>query len=65
MSRTYKDRGYRRRLVKNSLYKKQLNLWGEDFQHKRKDRQISRRLRAKLKDRYLKDSDVDESTRNN
>ena len=60
MSRTYKDRHYKRRQVKNSLYKKELSLWGEDFHHKRKDRQISRRLRAKLKDRFLKDSDVDE-----
>lgn len=60
MSRTYKDRGYRRRLVKNSLYKKELSLWGEDFHHKRKDRQISRRLRAKLKDRFLKEGDVND-----
>lgn len=60
MSRTYKDRGYRRRLVKNSLYKKELSLWGEDFKHKRKDKQITRRLRAKLKDRLLKESDKNE-----
>lgn len=60
MSRTYKDRGYKRRLVKNSLYKKELSLWGEDFKHKRKNKQINRRLRAKLKDRFLKDSNVNE-----
>ena len=60
MSRTFKDRGYRRRLVKNSLYKKELSLWADDFKHKRKIREINRRLRAKLKDKLLKDSDVDE-----
>ena len=60
MSRTYKDRGYQRRLVKNSLYKKELRLWGEDFHHRRKNKQINRRLRAKLKDKLIKDSDVDE-----
>ena len=60
MSRTYKDRGYRRRLVKNSLYKKELSLWGEDFHHRRKNKQITRRLRAKLKERFLKDSNVNE-----
>jgi len=54
MSRTYKDRGYQRRLVKNSLYKKELSLWGEDFKHRRKNKQITRRLRAKLKDKLLK-----------
>lgn len=58
MSRTYKDRpGYRRRLVKNSLYKKTLHIWGEDFTCKRKDRTLSRRLRRKLKtlDKGVKD----------
>ncbi len=50
MSRTYKDKpGYRRRIVKNSLYKKELSLLGEDFYGKRKDRTISRHLRRKLK----------------
>ena len=55
MSRTYKDRGWRRRIVKNSLYKKVLGLWGEDFKHKRKDREISRHLRSKLKGKVLKE----------
>lgn len=54
------NRGYRRRIVKNSLYSKELNMWGEEFHCKRKNRQINRRLRAKLKDKLLKDSDVDE-----
>lgn len=49
MGKTYKDRGRRRRIVKNSIYKKFLGLWGEDFHHKRKDREISRHLRVKLK----------------
>jgi hypothetical protein len=49
MSRTYKDRGYQFRKVKNSLYKKTLHLWNEDFNHKRKDKSLSRRLRVKLK----------------
>ena len=57
MSRTYKDKGHKRRIVKNSLYKKVLHLWGEDFNHKRKDRTISRHLRKKLKgdnnERYI------------
>jgi hypothetical protein len=57
MSRTYKDKGHKRRIVKNSLYKKFLHLWGEDFKHKRKDRTISRHLRKKLKgdnnERYI------------
>lgn len=48
MSRTYKDRGYRRRIVKNSLYQKMLKLWGEDFVHRKKDRTITKRLRRKL-----------------
>lgn len=48
MSRTYKDRMHRRRFVKNSLYKKVLKLWGEDFWHKKKDRTITKRLRRKL-----------------
>lgn len=48
MSRTYKYRGYRRRIVKNSLYKKMLGMWGEDFWHKKKDRTITKRLRRKL-----------------
>lgn len=51
MSRTYKDKAHRRRLVKNSLYKKMLHLWGEDFWHKRKDRTITKRLRRKLENR--------------
>lgn len=48
MSRTYKDRGYRRRIVKNSLYQKMLKLWGEDFVNRKKDRTITKRLRRKL-----------------
>lgn len=56
MSRTYKDRGYRRRLVKNSLYKKELHLWGEEFKHKTKDRTLNRKLRAKLKNNILKNT---------
>lgn len=54
MSRTFKDRGNQRRLVKNSFYKKELGLWGEEFNHRRKTKQIARRLRAKLKDKLLK-----------
>lgn len=49
MSRTYNHRGYQRRFLKNSLYKKELGLFGEEFYHKRKDRKISRHLRSKLK----------------
>ena len=52
MSRTYKDCGKginRRRIVKNSLYDKNLNIYGEDFYHRRKDRTLNRRLRKKLK----------------
>lgn len=49
MSRTYKDEGKNRRIVKNSLYKKELSMWGEDFYHKKKDKTISRHLRRKLK----------------
>lgn len=49
MSRTYNHRGYHRRIVKNSLYKKELGMLGEDFYHRRKDKTISRHLRAKLK----------------
>ena len=60
MSRTYKDRGYnrgyRRRIVKNSLYQKMLKLWGEDFMHRKKDRTITKRLRRKLE--RLGDIDV-------
>ena len=48
MSRTYKDRGKRRRIVKNSLYKKMLRMWGEDFWHRKRDRTITKRLRRKL-----------------
>ena len=55
MSRTYKDRGYRR-IVKNSLYQKMLKLWGEDFMHRKKDRSITKRLRRKLE--RLGDIDV-------
>lgn len=49
MSRTYKDRGHKRRIVKNSLYKKNLHIWGEDFSGKRKNKNLERRLRNKLK----------------
>ena len=49
MSRTYKDRHTKRRIVKNSIYKKVLNIWGEDFHHKRKDRNLNRLLRKRLK----------------
>lgn len=56
MSRTYKDRGYRRRIVKNSLYQKMLKLWGEDFTYKNKNRSITKRLRIKLE--KLGDEDV-------
>lgn len=48
MSRTYKDRGKRRRIVKNSLYKKMLRMWGEDFWHRKKDKTITKRLRRKI-----------------
>lgn len=48
MSRTYKYRRYRRRIVKNSLYQKMLKLWGEDFRYIKKDRNITKRLRRKL-----------------
>ena len=48
MSRTYKDRGYRRRIVKNSLYQKMLKLLGEYFRYRKKDRNITKRLRIKL-----------------
>lgn len=49
MSRTYKDRGKIRRIVRNSLYKKIVHVWGEDFKHKRKDKTMSRHLRNKIK----------------
>ena len=52
MSRTYKDCGKginKRRIVKNSLYKKVLHIYGEDFKHRRKDRTLNRRLRRKIK----------------
>ena len=48
MSRTYKDRGYRRRTVKNSFYQKMLKLLGEDFRYRKKDRNITKMLRRKL-----------------
>ena len=49
MSRTYKDRGKRRRIVKNSLYKKVLRIWGEDFSSKKgKKRILSKLLRRRL-----------------
>lgn len=48
MSRTYKDKVHRRRIVKNSLYQKMLKMWCEDFWHKKKDRTITKRLRRKL-----------------
>lgn len=50
MSRTHKDKpGRKRRLVKNSLYKKYVHVLGEDFKHKKKDKTITRVLRRKLK----------------
>lgn len=55
MSRTYKDIGRQLRIIKNSLYKKNLHLWSEDFGHRRKDRTISRHLRKKLKRDIRKD----------
>lgn len=48
MSRTYKDRGFQWRNIKNKLYKSMLHLWSEDFGHRKKNRIISRRLRRKL-----------------
>ena len=58
MSRTYKDTGNNRRIVKNSLYKKELSICGEDFYHRRKDKTISRHLRRKLKRQM--ECDIDE-----
>ena len=57
MSRTYKDTGHQYRIIKNSLYKKHLHLWSEDFGHRRKDRTISRHLRKKLTRNDKKDID--------
>lgn len=54
MSRTYKDIGRQWRIIKNSLYKKNLHLWSEDFGHRKKDRTISRHLRKKLKRETIK-----------
>ena len=55
MSRTYKDRGERYyRIRKNAFVKKMLCMWNDDFP-KRKDRDISRKLRSKLKNIDLKE----------
>ena len=48
MSRTYKDRGFQWRNIKNKLYKSMLNMWNDDFSFRKKDRRISRRLRRKI-----------------
>ena len=59
MSRTYKDMPYKRkkrwrRILKNSLYKKILQMYSEDIIHKRKDRTLNGVMRARLKRRENK-----------
>lgn len=52
MTRTYHHRkgSFKRlRYVKNSLYKRYLHIYSEDFKDKRKHRELSRSLRNKLK----------------
>lgn len=53
MSRTYKDmpkkRKKRRRIIKNSMYKKVMRCYSEDIVGRRKDRRINRTMRARLK----------------
>lgn len=51
MSRSYKPRGYFRRYVKNSYIQKMSEEWGSDLYHRRKDRTISRKIRAREKRR--------------
>ena len=48
MSRTYKDRGFQWRYIKNKLYKSMLHMLNDDFTFRKKDRRISRRLRRKI-----------------
>lgn len=56
MSRTKKDKpGYRRKLVYNSLYKKYLHIWGDDFKVRRGKNMLSKRLRNKLKREEIKE----------
>lgn len=38
MSRTYKTRGYYRRIVKNSYYKKLIHIYGDDFGSKKRQK---------------------------
>mgnify|MGYP005801684437 CR=1 FL=1 len=50
MSRTYKDRGYRRKAVRNSFLQKILMRYGDDFGgNRKKDKMLSRTIRKRLK----------------
>jgi len=58
MSRTYKDRGYHRKLVRNSFMQKEAKEWACDFGGTRgKHRDISRRVRRRLKTKMVKEMD--------
>lgn len=49
MSKTFKDRQKRYyRVHKHATYRRGLSMWADDFS-KRKDKEITRRLRNKLK----------------
>ncbi len=50
MSRTFKDRGKHRKLVKNSFVQKVAREWADDFGGTRgKNRDISKKIRSRLK----------------
>lgn len=60
MSRSHKPRGYFRRYVRNSYIQKMSEEWGEDLYHRRKDRTISRKIRAREKIRMRRMIDYEE-----
>lgn len=51
MSRTYNQRGRFWRRVKNSYMQKMANEYGYDFYHRRKDRNITKKVRTREKKR--------------
>ncbi len=60
MSISHKPRGYFRRYVRNSYIQKMSEEWGEDLYHRRKDRTISRKIRAREKIRMRRMIDYEE-----
>jgi len=61
MSRTFKDRGYHRKLVRNSFIQKVAKEWADDFGGTRgKHKEISRKVRRRLKNKMIKEMEKHE-----